>query len=284
MWFADKVTRLAVLGLIGLAVGFSASSLAEEVDDFSLNGGKARYEKLNPLYNVSPPMFNGRYTGAQLGEMLFPGDQQVGFLFRDFEDVETIASSVQPPLSRRERRTGVSDDFAHQRGIQIAVNRGHIRPGTLILSDTGHDIPLAAQLLKNSQLRAQAIFHFPSPLITDSGTYDRLTAQSQEWAQDIAYYQKRNAQAGPPQVLFVGLEGHREGYDDSFLYSIPWVRFPSLKQLKALGIQRLVYMTESHPDNPKLFKDVLEDVKEYLLETGLPIIYLGVDCRREKRC
>lgn len=272
------------LGVLSLSLGISAPGQAEESETFEFGKKFDRLLNLNHPYNVKFPSESRKLTGPQLADLLSPKDPRVISLFSDFVDLQAFEEFRTVPLNRRERQVGGEDDLAHQRGLQIVVNRGLIRPGTLILCDSGHDIPVAVQLLKNSQLRAQAVFYFPDKLTSNSGTYERLLAQGQDWAADIDSYHAINSRLGSPLVLFVGLEGHRRNYDDTFDYRIPWDRFPSPKQLRDFGIHRIIYMTEAHPDNLQVIDRVLDDVKEYLKSTGLPVEYLGVDCRRGQGC
>lgn len=281
--------------LLLILVGSSVSS-AEDADDIfipysasgSLGADEALKEeeleqkKINERLNVGEPIYSNKFEGPELGKLLINKNLYISENFKIFNDYSSFAKMNYYPKTRK-AAVGHRDDLLHQRGLQIQINRGHIGKGTLILSDSGHDIPIAAQLLKNKGLKAQAFFYFPAPILKSPGTNDRLMNQSQSWAQDINYYQSISTWERP-EVILIGLEGHRRSYDKSFLYEIPQNGLPTNEQLEKLGVSKVVYITEAHPDNPDVKSKVLKDIKKYLMTISLPIKYLGVDCRRDEGC
>jgi len=283
--------------LIFLTLSVSSVSFAEDADDifasYSSGGStdvsdelkkeELRQKKINKSLNVGEPILSDKLIGPDLGQLLVNKNRYISDMFRVFNDHSTFMKMNYYPQTRKETSVGHKDDLLHQRGLQIQINRGNIKKGTLILSDTGHDIPIAAQLLKNTNLKAQTFFYYPDLILKSSGTNDRLMNQSQSWAQDINYYQSMS-RLDPPKVILIGLEGHRRSYDKSFLYEIPQKSLPTNKQLKELGISNVVYITEAHPNNPDVKSKVLMDIKKYLGTLNLPIQYLGVDCRRDEGC
>jgi len=231
---------------------------------------------------VSLPAYKTHYYGDELASKFFPSDPQIRNLFSDFANLDVLRITTTPPEGRN---MGMIDgDLLHQQGIQILINRKKIQKGTLIISNTGHDIPLAAQLLKNTFFSTQVVFHLPKEL-NDPGTFERLTNQAQDWAQEIKEYQNNYLITGP-DIIFIGLEGHRREYNGDFLYKIDIETLPTREELISLGISKVIYIHERHPDaTEEIVKQAVPaDIRPYLDNLNLPVSYLGADCRREQGC
>ncbi len=237
-------------------------------------GSHAERSKLFPFsVPVALPSNSERLAGEGLARRLVVQNPGVLKLFADFEDLGLLALTTEPPPGRR---NDMNEDLPYLRGMQMLVDRGVIRPGTLVLSNTGHDIPSAAQLLRNQRFHSQAVFHLPASIreYSECGSTFRLINQAQDWGAEIARLQAMHAPE-QPDVIFVALDGHEsEKLDPAIL--------PDRRQLEAAGIQRVVFLEEENPDAPaeSVKRLVKLNIRAYLARLGLPVEYAGADCRR----
>lgn len=179
------------------------------------------------------------------------------------------------------RKGMIQDDSATMRAIQYLIDHKKIRPNSLILSDTGHDLPMAAQMIQHFNQSVLPIFYYPSELEKDEISLKRVMDQAKDWKHTFKSHQPIR-----PNIIFMGLEGHRRGYTNEYIYEIPPHHFPSKKILDEFGIKRVIYLYERHPDTPQdeVKKTILRDVQKYVEQLGLPVEYYGADCRRKEKC
>lgn len=181
----------------------------------------------------------------------------------------------------------IDDDFFHQRGVQILMKEGHFKRKSLIICDTGHCIPIAAQLMAEPNYRMIPIFQFPASL-RDQGK--RLFQQGQVWASDIGSSSKLQSSVTETNAIFISLEAHRRKYSipsqtqGDFIYELNTNQLPNQEQLIELGIEQVVYIFEDHPLSTDVERKTLRDIRRYIETIQLPKKYLGADCRRGGGC
>ena len=180
---------------------------------------------------------------------------------------------------------GLVADLGFQKEVQKLVDSNVITPTSLVISDTGHDIPVFAQILENPDLKAKGAFHLPH--FAKKGFLKRLPAQAEMWAEKIIHAEKANA--NEKGTLFIGLETHRippekKGPLSPYDLEVDPQTLPSSESLKEYGIDRIVYMKEAPP---KAYSDISTfvkfDIKDYIenLQTqGLEVVCYGIDPRR----
>lgn len=180
------------------------------------------------------------------------------------------------------RKSMYMHDFELQKGVQILIDRSDITPNTLVLSDTGHDLPIAAQIASNDDFKVLHAFNFPEYLRDEPGNGERIIPQLQDWAKYLYNKQQSWIQSQSHNLVFIGLEGHRKGYNGVINRPILSQWLPNNDELKALGIEQVVYLYERHPDNKNITP--MRDIAVYLESLNLPIKKLGSDCRRSPGC
>lgn len=266
-------TQVEVLGLPTLLEPTAISTAVVEL--------KLSYSEFTP----QRPNDESLQTSQELAESLKPHHPLVSSLFEEFTSTSLFHTLPRYVEINGREESFFKDDYALQRGLQILIDRGDLKPNSLILSDTGHDIPMAAQLGKNSQFKMQAVFVLPEELNEkDGANRKRIIEQAQDWGEDIKAINKKYSQS-ELNTLFIGLEGHRQNYSNEYSHRLKNEAFPSTDELKDLGIERVYYIYERHPDHTEDIKDkILEDSKELLRQIGLPFFYIGTDCRRNEKC
>ena len=102
----------------------------------------------------------------------------------------------------------------------------------------------------------------------------RQTKQLNTWGKEIKQIQQENAEKGLPDVLFFGLEAHRNTPTDLVKLNV--------QALKKAGMTKVVVLKEGSPNNTiikeKLRTDLLAFVKK-AEKAGLKIEIKGVDRR-----
>ncbi|TAE81727.1 MAG: hypothetical protein EAY76_04195 [Alphaproteobacteria bacterium] len=230
---------------------------------------------------MTRPPYEGNKTqnaGEKLAEELRPQEPKAAALLNPIHDVGVVRASSEPPTDRYVRGFGPGDDDFRMQ-VQALVERGVIADGVLVLADTGHDIPMLAQLAQKLDMQGAIIA--PEKLGADDGLVDgerlgngsRVQSQAQTFGEDIQRAMRHNAQDGTTKSLFIGLEGHRK-------YALSTENFPTADELKALGITRVVYLTESRVgENTGLIAADMKPYVEQLQRSGLTIESHGVDPR-----
>lgn len=103
-------------------------------------------------------------TSRALIERLSPKSKnpQMQKLLERVSDLTSFENILKTPRSRAD--VGFAfDDCQFQEETQKLVDSGVIIPGTMVISNTGHDIPILAQLYKNPHLKFDFAFHTKFP-------------------------------------------------------------------------------------------------------------------------
>lgn len=229
---------------------------------------------------VVKPNRTNRFKGHELKEFLKP--VEAAHTKRWIDKIHNL--KIIKPTDLPEPRTVSMEiqDYSLQKGVQILIDRGLIKENTLVLSDTGHDLPIAVQIASNQDFRVLKAFNFAEFLRFDDGNNVRILAQLQSWSHKIAEHVKPWKDKKNPNLVFVGLEGHRKDYNDQIERPISPDWLPNNEELKKMGIKQVVYLYERHPD----FKEIkpMDDIQKYLDKINLPLKLLGTDCRRAPGC
>lgn len=151
------------------------------------------------------------------------------------------------------------------------AKQGQIDNRTLVISDTGHDIPILDNLLNVIPL--QGSFIIPEGAV-DPVSQGRLQSQAKTWGKSISQKQAVAAQNNQQNGLFIGVEAHREKPINSS-------NLPNPEQLKGLGIDRVVVLKESSPKRNYTMDDAQKDLQPYLrkLSKSFVVETVGVDIR-----
>lgn len=190
----------------------------------------------------------------------------------------------------KRRETDLKVDLAYQEEVQKLVNQGEIRSNTLVMSDTGHDIPIFSQLRKNSKLNVEGTFYFPE--INKKGSKSRIPAQLEKFSNELKQTASHNSDNN---TLFLGLETHRIPASapkrgpkySKFDKPIDASQMPSAKKLREEGIEEVIYLKEAAPGKYKEELDFVKyDLTDYfksLKANGIKVKCHGVDPRRGKK-
>lgn len=167
-------------------------------------------------------------------------------------------------------------DAQFQEEVRKLVYYGTIKPQTMVIAYTGHNIPILAELHKNDKLKFNSAF--VSKFWKDE--FDFVTPTIKRTADQAYTFGNKIKQAESnivnPNSLFIGVEGHKG-------YKVDTALLPTAAELKDLGINRIVCLLEAPPErtitsaNPE-FKDYFEKLEQ----GGLQIIYKGVDPRHSE--
>jgi hypothetical protein len=220
---------------------------------------------------------SGNGYGEKLTKKLSPEEGPASSVLADFSDFSALKKVSNIPPTRF-KEGFAEDDIALQIEVQKLIDSGDINKHSFIVSDTGHDIPILAQLLKNHSLNVQGSFHYSDEI--DETSLKRIASQTRTWGNEIEQNnKKKHTKTG---ALFIGLEAHREDYFHHFLYKIDSSTLPTPDELKKLGIENVVYLTEDSPDATySLFKakDDIRDYLKHLEKAGFITECKGIDPR-----
>lgn len=221
-------------------------------------------------------LFNGLEIKNFLNPISHPSVQR---WIHKIHKMDVLNNNVKPD---QRRHSMYLHDIELQKGVQILIDRKDITENTMVLSDTGHDLPIAAQIASSERFRILHAFHFPKYFQNERGNFERILPQLQDWASYLHTQQKKWATKKEPNLIFIGLEGHRKDYEDVIKHPIQPEWLPNNQELKELGVKKIVYLYERHPD----FKDIkpMADIKAYLNQVSVPVQKLGTDCRRKPGC
>lgn len=220
---------------------------------------------------------SGNSYGEKLTKKLSPEEGPASSVLAGFSDFSALKKVSNIPPTRY-KEGFAEDDIALQREVQKLIDSGDISKHSFIISDTGHDIPILAQLLKNHKLNVQGSFHYSEGI--DDTSLKRIASQTRTWGNEIEQSnKKKNTQTG---ALFVGLEAHREDYFHNFSYKIDSSTLPTPDELKKLGIENVVYLMEKAPDTTYSINDAKDDISDYLKhleKSGVFVDCKGIDPR-----
>jgi hypothetical protein len=214
--------------------------------------------------------------GVNLGNQLVSPNKEVRDLFRNFTDVSGL-NSPDTPRGRFTEGYARGGDLAFQEEVRGLVQAGTINRKSFVISNTGHDIPVLAELTQHG-LGIQGTFRIPA----DSQDPVGLKAnrdQAQTWGDEIQAAFLSSDQLQTRGALFAGLEAHRSTPIDART-------LPSVDELKRYGIKNVVYLIEGAPSQNYTINDAPVDVREYLrtLERGgLSVVCRGIDSRLNSR-
>lgn len=257
-------------------INYSTPSLQSYLNDFNNLIIKVNTEDSR----LVKPQVHEKFNGEQIKKFLKPIiNQHTKRWIDQIHSVNILEDQAVPP---QRRHSMYMHDIELQKGVQILIDRKDITTNTLVLSDTGHDLPIAGQIASLEQFRVLHAFHFPKYFKYDEGNQERIYPQLQEWANYIFKKQSVWKHTKSPNLIFIGLEGHRKDYNDLIKNPISTEWLPNNQELRALGIKKVVYLYERHPD----FKEVkpMNDIQKYLNQLELPVKLLGTDCRRKPYC
>lgn len=226
------------------------------------------------------PQAEELYKGQQIKDFLKPTiNQNTQRWIQKIHNLNILENHVAPSQRRHSMHM---HDMELQKGVQILIDRQDITENTLVLSDTGHDLPIAGQIASSKKFRVLHAFHFPEYFKHEAGNFERIMPQLQQWSNYLYKKQLEWKDSKKPNLVFIGLEGHRKDYDDIIKNPIDPTWLPNNQELKELDIKQVVYLYERHPD----FKYVkpMDDIQKYLNQLTLPIKLLGTDCRRKPKC
>lgn len=224
------------------------------------------------INNFTPVNLSKAQTkiGKVLAQQLQPYDARAKKILEGFISSDVFDSINTVPKTRFENGFAYENDLPFQAETAKLIVKGIINNNSFVMSDTGHDIPVYAEILKHIQMPGG----FYLPKFLDEANERRIGSQAQTWGAEI--YQKQSS-LNRATGLFAGLECHRESPLDS-------KRLPTLLQLKQLNIKNVVYLSEHDPDALLTFKDAKPDLRSYLDEltrNGIDVIFKGIDFRRK---
>ncbi len=220
-----------------------------------------------------------------LAEELKPKDNNISQITNRISNLELIQKTNNPAQLSDRYETGISgDDIAFQNRVLGLLLTEKITENTLIISDTGHDIPIFATLARN--LDIQPAFMLPSNLFggLDDGNERRVLSQAQTWGDEINAQTSKNASDNTTKSIFIGLDAHRQNRD------INPSKFPTSQELKKLGIENIVYLAEAPPQEYKVsdliskrHRPNLRGYFDSLEKSNLNIKAFGVDPRQNNK-
>jgi len=168
----------------------------------------------------------------------------------------------------------ISGDNLFRKELLKLLYKGTIKENIMIISNTGHDIPLFAQLSK-THLKFHAAFDCTCD--STAGNIDRISNQIKTFGHEIL--DPAETVGNKCDGIFIGIDVHR-----SILpYDIR--KLPTLSELKNLGIKRVVSLAESEPSQQYTVKNTSSSLRPYfenLEKNGLKVSYHGVDARLSK--
>jgi hypothetical protein len=147
------------------------------------------------------------------------------------------------------------------------VESGVVTPRTFVISQTGHDIPIAATLREH--LGAEVTFSLPRGL--DPPVQERLRNQSFTWRSVFAASSGAIPEARP---IFLGVEAHRKE-------PVEVRHLPTATQLARAGIDRVVMLVEAplHSELDGVGSPELVGYLAALRRRGLEVSVRGVRTR-----
>ena len=148
-----------------------------------------------------------RVAGERLAARLLPQLPAAKEILGGLSDVAILEATSEPPPGRFSKGCANGGDLGFMHEAQRLVDAGVITPRTLVISETGHDIPVLAQLSENSSLRLQGALNLDSSGL-QTGSDSRVRDQAQTWGGEIEEHMKASSESGPG-AMFVGIEGHR---------------------------------------------------------------------------
>lgn len=222
---------------------------------------------------ITEPLGNSlREVGQTLLEKLLPKstNSNMQIILDRVSDLSAFGNLSKSPECRIKGHWAQCGDFQFQDQLQNLVSRGVISPNTMVIADTGHDIPMLAQLHKNDALKFNSAFQFKFPKQEDANI-SRISGQTLTWGGEIS---QAESKISKPNGLYLGLEAHRN-------WKIDTTKMPSVQELQDLGIKKIVYLNEASP-NVTLSAENTRELKQYfqdLEKSGIEIHYKGVDPR-----
>lgn len=231
-----------------------------------------------PSHGVQVPLTSARHEagadrpyGQELSSQYRATDTGTRDLLGRTEKLNILASTTEPPPDRMGGEAGRADQMFRMQARDL-VEAGIIGSESLIISSTGHDIPVMAALFE--RLDMSGVLHLPD--FSDSpGNHRRVTSQAGAYGDDIQRFETRNAADGSVDSYFVGVDGHRPrgSFDTSLL--------PTAEQLEAAGVNRIVFLGEAAV-GPMEFQQTAE-FEPYLRSldaAGIEVIMRGIDPRQ----
>jgi hypothetical protein len=221
------------------------------------------------------PGNTGQEAGRVLAEQFKPDDRTAQQLFGRVQNLGPLEATTKPPEDRVATGIARFGDVGFQQQAEFLAMEGVIGPGTFVLSDTGHDIPMMQALMGRLDMSGALALPNFDPTVTGNGT--RVADQAQTWGNEIAELDRKNAADGKVDSYFLGIDTHRNETGP-----VDASKLPSAEELKAAGVKKLVYLAESSPGQ-KGIEAVADDVEGYvrqLQEAGIEVDVRGVDYRQ----
>ena len=185
-------------------------------------------------------------------------------------DLSMFKSLKEVPKKRFTNNLDYNVDLQFQQQIQKLIDLNVIRPQTMVVASTGHDIPMLAQLHKNNNLKFNSAFKLKFG--EESGNKNRVSCQAHTWGNEIK--QAESEMGNKTNGLFLGLDTHRT-------WKVDTTQLPLAQELNDLGITIVVHLIETSPTKI-LSSENTAELKEYyrnLEKEGIDVIYKGVDTR-----
>jgi len=236
-----------------------------------INSGSNQIRQINPMDNgiISEDL---KKLGEESIRKIKCIDPEIKELFSAFSDLSGLKDLTRHtlPISEIPDKIPFHRDCMFRSRVQKIVDAGIIDDKSLIISDTGHSIPIFAKLLENEHLNVRGVFRFPDDdnLSIESAVISRILT----YGKSIEEENKRTL--NKDGTLFLGFDAHR---------TLPYNRniLPEAKNLKDKGIKKVVYLIESIPNVKYTIEDVIhpdaEDYLVYLQNEGLNVVCKGVD-------
>ena len=223
------------------------------------------------------PGNTGQEAGSALAGQFVPDDQVTRDLFKAAQNFGTLERTTTPPEDRFVSGYANSGDVGFQEQANKLVDDKVIGPGTFVLSDTGHDIPMMQTLM--SRLDMSGTLALPPYNPDEVGNGSRVAAQAQTWGNEIAQLDAKNSADGKVDSYFLGIDTHRNETGP-----LDVSKLPTAEALRKAGVNKIVYLAESAPGQRGI-EGANADVQAYLKglqDAGIQVDVRGVDYRQAK--
>lgn len=212
--------------------------------------------------------------GERLTRSVLPRDRRIQLVFKGILERPLLSSTTEHPEGRRGADLEADRGFQHE--VRWLAYREIINRHTLILADTGHDIPMAAELMgRGNPLHIRAVFAVP---LVRPGSHTRIRNQVETFGPQIAEGQA-SARRTEQGAIFVGLDTHR-------LEDIKSLALPSALVLHRLGISKVVYLHETPLGSELSTRNAKSDIRDYVAQLeadGLSVVHRAVAPRPHDR-
>jgi hypothetical protein len=222
----------------------------------------------------------GEQFGEELANQFRPSDGTTEALLGRAERLNLLRETTEVPEDRYAGGWARGDQLFQLEATKL-VDDGVIGPGALVISNTGHDIPVMAALMK--KLDMSGVLNVPDFQDLDIGNGARVAGQAETWGDEIASLNARNGADGSVSSYFIGIDTHRNALGEAGRFDATLL--PDVEELKAAGVDRIVYLAEAAV-GPADQSQVSSDLQPYFAKleaAGIEIVLRGVDSRQVRR-